>query len=170
MIRLRVEKSIEQLNRDWLENQRIPIDIMHDFIDSADEGCLEARLAALSPDFREALVRFLRRNIIAFDAIVAETVAAGDYVDGWTAVRDWTRRQPWAAEAWAEMEPIMARMREQEPRPAGPEDPVRDLGEQGRMLGILRVQRMRAQTDEERDAITKEIEELTARFEELNRA
>jgi len=168
MRRTRVSKSVAELNRDWEEDKRAPIDVMYDFIDSVDASCVQERLDALSPELRQAIEGLSWRNIIAFDDVIAETLAAGDYADGWIAMRDWARSQPWAARAHLEMAPITARARAAARQDVG-EDGGR-ISEQGRMLGILRVHLMRAQTDEERAEISKQIDELTAEFETINRS
>lgn len=165
--RARIDKSVDRLNREWAARERPLLHVIHDFFDSIDAKCIERSIAELSPDLRKHIEEHCFDNIIAFDSIIEETMAAGDYVDGWIAIRDWARRQPWAEEARAKMEPIMARSRQAAVAAALAEEPS-NLGEQGRMLGILRVHLMRAQTDDERAAITKEIEALTARFEKLN--
>ena len=165
----RAQKSVTQLNEEYAAGKELPIDIIHDFFDSIDASCIEERLADLSPPLRKHIEEYCWNNIIAFDGIIEDVIADGRYVDGWLAIRDWARRQPWAEEARIEMEPYMAREREwlaarQANEHAGP-----NLSEQGRMLGILRVHLMRAQTDEERAEISKQIDELTAEFEKINR-
>ena len=170
MPRSRVHKSVEQLNHDWAEGKRIPLYVINDFIDSLDKSCAEQKLAELSPALRESVVGHCRMNILTFDSIIAETIAAGDYVDGWIAMRDWSQAQPWAEEARREMEPIVAESRARVAAMDARERSEPNISEQGRMLGVLRVHLMRAQTDEERAEISKQIDELTAEFEKINRS
>jgi len=108
-------------------------------------------------------------NILAFDGIIEDVIADGRYVDGRLAIRYWARRQPWAEEARIEVEPFMARERERPAAQQANEHAGLSLSDQGRMLGILRVHLMRAQTDEERAEISEQIDELTTEFETINR-
>jgi len=170
MPRSRVQRSVEQLNHDWAEGRRIPLDIINEFIDSLDRSCAAQRLDELSPELRQGVVHLCRLNVLTFDSIIAETIAAGDYVDGWIAMRDWSQAQPWAEEARREMEPIVAESRARVAAMDARKQSEPNLSEQGRMLGVLRVHLMRATTDQARAEISKQIDELTAEFETINRS
>ncbi len=135
------------------------------FIHTLDASNFEERFGRLSPRLLEVVVQTAKNNVLTFDAIIAEITNAGGYAGGWVVLRDWARRQPWLEEETKRVAEILARLKAEAPPKSG----RLSFSEQGRMLGILRVHLMRASTDDEREAIRKEISELEVEFRRQNR-
>jgi hypothetical protein len=161
----RLETSIAEFEAEFAAGETAPIVIANRFIHTLDAANLEERLAQLSPEIRALIVRTAKNNILTFDSIIAEIIRRDGYPGGWLALREWARRQPWVAEETKRAAEILARSSSEDDAEAG----RLSYAEQGRMLGLLRVDLMRATTPERREAIRKEIEELEAAFAKANR-
>jgi hypothetical protein len=162
----RVAIPIAELETALVERRTPPFLVASDFIDTTDASNFEERLSQLSPAMRDLVEGIAKNNILTFDSIIDYFTSHGRYAGGWIAFRDWARRQPWVPEESKRMAAIMADL----PTPEEAEERGRAIAEQGRILGILRVDMMRAKTDDERAKIQKEIDELMVEFEKANRA
>lgn len=162
----RFDKSIAELEAEFAAKRIAPMKIADEFIDTTDSASFEEHLAQLSPGMRTLIEHTAKLNVLVFDAIIEETIERRGYTGGWIALRDWTRRQPWLDEAVEEAKPFHGQTLPSAEEIAAA---ARALSEQGHILGILRVERMRATSDEERDTLTKQIEELEASFAKANR-
>lgn len=162
----RLDKSIAAIEADLAEAKIPPFKVADDFIDTTDASNFEGRLAQLSPKMYELIERTAKNNILTFDSIIAELRERNGYVGGWIALRDWARRQPWVEEATRYALEVQARSRAIDEASEGSD---LSFSEQGRMLGILRVELMRATSDSERDEIKRMIAELEDEFRQANR-
>lgn len=161
----RLEKSIAELEAELADKNIAPLDVATDFIHTTDSANFEERLNQLSPALRELIVNRAKDNVCTFDSIIENTIERQGYPGGWIAMRDWARRQPWHDENVARVSAIIARnKRLDESKEQG-----LSFSEQGSILGLLRVERMRATSDDEREALTKKIAELEAEFRAANR-
>lgn len=161
----RFEYSLAELEAQLVDGETPFGTIAMRFIRNLDAETMEESLGQLSPKLHEIVVRVAKNNIVACDSIIEEITRRGGYAGGWMALRDWARRQPWAAEAAERMAEIHARTRTEDPRAPG----SLSSAEHGRRIVELSVALTLASTPEQREAIEKEIEELEARLEKSDR-
>ena len=159
--RHRLIKTAVQINAEFVSRETPVITIMNDFIDTTTVGTFDELYAQLTPELQEDLRVKAQDSIPRFDAIMVERRERGVYLDGWLAFREWTTRQPWYADAQAQAGSAATS--------AGELETLRQkYSEQGATLGRLRVEQMRAQTDDERDAIKQRIADLEREFAKIN--
>ena len=156
----RLPLSTTQLNAELLAGEGAGT-VVNGFIMSTTPETFEERYAELLPELQEHVRRAAVQDFDHFDRIIAFAREDGVYAEGWVAFRDWTRRQPWLAEA-------LAQPRAPTYTPEELEVLQQRFSEQGAVLAGLRVERMRATTDAERDELTRRIEETERRFAKVN--
>jgi hypothetical protein len=158
----RLTKSIDEINAALASRLIPPGTLIDEFIDTTTADTFEISYAQLSPEMQEHVRDTAVLNLTSFDAIIADLRKRGAYAEGWVAFREWTKRQPWLAEALAQAGP--------QTTSAGELEVLRErYSEQGWAIAALRVEHMRAKTDDERAAITERIAELEREFAEINR-
>lgn len=156
----RLPLSTTELNAELLAGEG-PGTVVNGFIMSTTPETFEERYAELLPELQEHVRRKAVQSFDNFDRIIAFAREDGVYAEGWVAFRDWTRRQPWLAEA-------LAQPRAPTFTPEELEVLQQRFSEQGAVLAGLRVERMRATTDAERDELTRHIEETERQFAKVN--
>jgi hypothetical protein len=91
----RCTRTIEELEREFDERVIAPFVTADDFVDMTTPETFESLYAQLSPELQLAVRRRAESNFDNFDAVIADLRSRGAYADGWIALRDWAKRQPW---------------------------------------------------------------------------
>lgn len=158
---VRSNTTIEAINA--MEPEVPPFVIVCFFVDTCSLDSFEERFLQLIPELQAAVRRNAFHNFDNFDNIIRVSLEDGEYTDGWIAYRDWARKDPWVvAESAKGQRP---------PLTYGPVTSERQrsrIDEQGWVLAQLRIERMRATTDEARAAIDARIASTKAEFEKEN--
>ena len=157
----RLPLSTTELNAQLLGGEG-PGTVVNRFIMSVTAETFEERYAELVPELQDLVRHNALINVDNFDRIIAFAREDGVYAEGWLAFRDWTRRQPWLADAIAQQQGAKAYTVEEF------EALQQRFSEEGAELARLRVLRMRATTDAERAELTDLIEETERRFANAN--
>ena len=138
-----------------------PIVLMQAFIDTTTLGSFDQSYAQLPLKMQRQICAHAAINVANFDTIISLLREAGDYAEGWVAFKEWTLRQPWSAEELAKSRPPTIASADLAAK-------LERFSEQGAMLGRLRVDLMRATSDDEREEITRLIAYAEQAFAEEN--